>query len=61
VLYPTISQVARDYLSIPLSEVDLERLFSEGRDLVGLRRHSMLLETMKGVMFSRYEYRRQNN
>jgi hypothetical protein len=60
-LYPTMSQVARDYLSIPPAEVDVERLFSEGRDLLGLRRHSMSPETMKAVMFSRYEYRRQNN
>ena len=60
-LYLTISQVARDYLSIPPAEVDVERLFSEGRDLLGLRRHSMSPETMKAVMFSRYEYRRQNN
>ena len=35
-LYPTISQVARDYLLILPAEVDVERLFSEGRDLLRL-------------------------
>ncbi|KAK9364575.1 hypothetical protein V1509DRAFT_678595, partial [Lipomyces kononenkoae] len=30
---------ARDYLAIPASEVAVERLFSGGRDLLGLRRH----------------------
>jgi len=59
-LYPLMSQVARDYLIIPPAEVNVKRLFSEGRDLLGLRRHSMSPETMKAVMLSRYEYKRQN-
>lgn len=60
-LYPLMSKVARDYLPIPPAEVDVERLFNKGRDLLGLRRHSMLPETMRAVMFARYEYRRQNS
>jgi hypothetical protein len=56
-----MSQVARDYLPIPPAEVDVERLFSEGRNLTGLRRHSMSPETMKAVIMSRYEYRKQNS
>jgi hypothetical protein len=33
---------ARDYyLAISASEVSVERLFSRGRDLLGVRRHSM--------------------
>jgi hypothetical protein len=60
-IYPLISQVARDYLIIPLAEVDVESLFSKGRDLHSIRRHSMLPETMKAVMLSRYEYRRQSS
>jgi hypothetical protein len=56
-----MSQVAKDYLLIPPAEVDVERLFNEGRDLLGLRRHSMSPETMRAVMFARYEYRRQNS
>jgi hypothetical protein len=58
-IYPLISQVARDYLIIPLAEVDVKRLFSKGHDLQSLRQHSMLLKTMKAVMLSRYKYRRQ--
>jgi hypothetical protein len=34
--YPIMSRGARDILSIPASEVDVERLFSSGRDLTGL-------------------------
>ncbi|KAK9320426.1 hypothetical protein V1517DRAFT_329402 [Lipomyces orientalis] len=30
-----------DYLAIPASEVAVERLFNSGRDLLGLRRHSL--------------------
>ena len=51
-----MGQVARDYLIIPPSEVDVKRLFSKGRNLQGLRRHSMSLETIKAVMLSRHEY-----
>jgi len=56
-----MSQVARDYLPIPPIEVDVKRLFNKGCDLLGLRRHSMLLETMRAVMFARYEYKRQGS
>jgi acyl-[acyl carrier protein]--UDP-N-acetylglucosamine O-acyltransferase len=55
-----MSQVARDYLPIMLAEVDCERLFSIGRDVVGIRRRSMAPETMKALIISRNHYRRQN-
>ena len=48
--YPIMSQVARDYLAIPASEVDVERLFSSGRDLIGLRRHSLSIDTMRAII-----------
>ena len=51
--YPIISQVTRDYLPIPPAEVDREQLFGSGRDCLGLRRQSMLLETMKALMLVR--------
>jgi hypothetical protein len=57
-IYPLMSQVARDYLAIQAAEVDVERLFSESRNLIGLRRHSIAPETMKAILFLRNEYRR---
>ena len=48
--YPIMSQVARDYLAILAAEVDVERLFSAGRDLIGLRRHSLSIDSMRAVM-----------
>lgn len=45
--YPTMGKVARDYLPIMPSEVDLERLFSGGQDLIGLRRYSLKPETIR--------------
>jgi hypothetical protein len=51
-----MSQIARDYLAIPLSEIDVERLFSLGRDLIRLMRHLMALETMKALMFIQEQY-----
>jgi hypothetical protein len=48
--YPIMSQVARDYLAIPAGEVDVERLFSSGRDLIGIRRNSLSIDTMRALM-----------
>jgi hypothetical protein len=48
--YPRMAAAARDYLAIPASEVAVERLFSAGRDLLGVRRHSMKANTMRMLM-----------
>jgi len=42
--------IARDYLVIPGTEVNVERLFNMGRDLLGLRRVSMKGETIRAIM-----------
>ena len=59
-LFPIMSQVAQDYLAVPLAEVDVKRLFSTSRDLLGLLRHCMSPETMKAVLLSRNEYKIQH-
>jgi len=48
--YPRMSKVAREYLAIPSSSVSVERLFSTGRDVVGIRRYSMHAETLRMIM-----------
>jgi hypothetical protein len=48
--YPRMAAAARDYLAIPASEVSVERLFSSGRDILGVRRSSMKGETMRMLM-----------
>lgn len=48
--YGCMARVARDFLAIPASEVDCERLFSAGRDLLGIRRYSMSSNTMRTLM-----------
>jgi hypothetical protein len=45
-----MSRVARDYLAIPASEVDYKRLFSGGRDLLGIRRYSINANTIRTMM-----------
>jgi hypothetical protein len=45
--YPQMAAAARDFLAIPASEVAVERSFSSGRDLIGIRRHSMNAATMR--------------
>jgi hypothetical protein len=43
-------QAVRDYLPIPGSEVDVERLFNTGRDILGIRRFSMSGDTLRMMM-----------
>ncbi|EED20863.1 conserved hypothetical protein [Talaromyces stipitatus ATCC 10500] len=39
--FPCMAKVAQDHLTIPAAEVDIERLFNGGRDILGIRRFSM--------------------
>lgn len=55
--YPRMAAAARDYLAIPASEVSVERLFSKGRDVIGIRRHSMTADTMRMLMLMDNAYR----
>ena len=48
--YPILSQAARDILPCSASEVDVERLFSGCRDVIGIRRHSLKAETVRILM-----------
>ena len=48
--YPILQLMARDYLTIPGGEVSVERLFSGGRDILGIRRHSLGPETFRMLM-----------
>jgi hypothetical protein len=43
-------QVARDYLPIPGAEVDVERLFNIAREILGLRRALMSVETLRALV-----------
>jgi hypothetical protein len=43
-------------LAIPSAEVDVERLFSEGRDVLGIRRMAMDGETMRMVKLIKSYY-----
>jgi hypothetical protein len=45
-----MARAAREYLAVPSSEVDCERLFNTGRDLLGVRRWSMSGDTMRVMM-----------
>ena len=51
-----MSRAARDFLPLPASEVVCERLFSIGRDMLGLRRHRLNGETMRLLMLLKNEY-----
>jgi hypothetical protein len=56
-----MAAAARYYLEIPASEVAIKRLFNNGRDLLGLRRHSLNADTMRKLMLLRDMYIRKEN
>jgi len=45
-----MAQVAQDHLAIPAAEVDIERLFNNGRDVLGIRRFSMKGRTLRTLL-----------
>ena len=61
--YPLIFQVTRDYLPIPRAEVNVERLFNIAREILGLRRALITIETLRALVllkdYIRHEVARQ--
>jgi len=45
--------VARDYLAILALEVNIEKLFSLGRDILGIRRFLMSIDTLRTLILLR--------
>ena len=58
--FPLMFEVARDYLAIAASEVDIERLFSMGRDILGVRRWALQAETMRSLTVLKDGLKRRN-
>ena len=54
--YPTCVLAVRDLFAIPAAEVDVERLFSEGRDAIGVRRMAMDASAMRIVQLMKSYY-----
>ena len=59
--FPCMAAAARDYLAIPSSEVDIERLFSGGRDVLGIRRFALKGSTLRDLMICKDELRRRKS
>ena len=54
-----MAKAARDILAVPASEVDVVRLFSGGRDLLGIRRYALKGETMRVLTLLKAFFERQ--
>ena len=54
--FPSMARAARDYLSVPSTEVGVERVFSGARDVLGLRRQSMNADTMRSLVLLKNHY-----
>ncbi|EEB91014.1 hypothetical protein MPER_10700, partial [Moniliophthora perniciosa FA553] len=55
--YPALSRCALTLLAIPGSAVAVERVFSGGRDTVGIRRSSLKAETIRTLMLLKHHLR----
>jgi hAT family C-terminal dimerisation region len=55
--YPLMARIARDYMAIPTSEADVERLFSDGRDILGVRRWAIQGKTLRALTLLKDELR----
>ncbi len=47
--YPTMAKVARDYLGAAATSTSCERMFSGGRDTIGIRRHCLNAESIQAL------------
>jgi hAT family C-terminal dimerisation region len=52
--------MAKDYLSIPGTSVTVERVFSGGRDILGIRRYSLGPETFRTLMILKHFFGNNN-
>ena len=59
--FPTMAKAVRALLAVPGSEVDVERLFSRGKDLLGIRRFALKGETMRILVLLKAYFERQLN
>lgn len=58
--FPLMALAVRDYLPVPSAEVGVKRVFSDARDLLGLRRHRMNAETMRRLMLLKGHYDKES-
>jgi hypothetical protein len=49
--WPILAVIARDFLAIPAAGVGVERLFNIARDICGYRRHNLLPESIRSLVF----------
>ena len=57
-MFPTMAKAARALLAVPGAEVDIERLFCGGRDLLGVRRATMSGATMRILTLLKAHFQR---
>ena len=57
--FPVMAKIAQRFLAVPGSEVDVEHVFNQSRDLLGIRRYSLSAETMSLLVVLRDCLRRE--
>lgn len=59
--FPTLARMAQDILSIPLSSVSVERLFSSARDVIPYRRNRLSPEMLQNLLLLKSWYKNQGS
>lgn len=52
-IWPNLTLMARDVLAVPATGADVERIFSQGRNVVTTHRHNLASQTISDTMFYR--------
>jgi hypothetical protein len=58
--YPLMARIARDYIAIPTSEADIEWLFSDGQDILGVWRWALQGKTLRALTLLKDELQRRD-
>jgi hypothetical protein len=58
--YPLMARIARDYIAIPTSEADIEWLFSDGQDILGVWRWALQGKTLRALTLLKDELQQRD-
>ena len=59
--FPTLARMARDILSIPLTSVSVERIFSSAKDVIPYRRNRLSAKMIEQLLIAKSWHKKQSH